>query len=319
MSGCGVRSLRYALEAGADWLWVNEGNPDTAPLLAHNLSQQLTSERYILTTRSVEQVFCEALHQQRYFDLVDLDGFGSPAAYLSNSIQVTRRGGLLYLTSTDSRSCAGHTPAASLRRFGAYARAHPAAHEQGLRLLLGMASQQALMQGWGIEPIFALCQKSLYRVMVRLVPQSHWHENQSGFIGHCHPCGHAEIVGWRALSRAQCSQPNCDRPLTLSGPLWIGDLHQAQFLQAMEQLAVGWGWESCATLLAIMRAEIPFPPYFVTLAEIGRRAKIDIPKRDRLILALQAAGHPATITHINAQAIKTTASFQTCLEIARQL
>ena len=87
----------------------------------------------------------------------------------------------------------------------------------------------------------------------------------------------------------------------------------------MQNLAQSWGWEARKTLLEIMATEIPFPPYFFALAEMGRRAKIDIPRRDRLIEALQDSGYAAAMTHINPQAFKTTASFQTCLTVAQTL
>ncbi len=35
-AGCGVRSLRYWLESKADFLWVNEGNPDLGSVLEAN-------------------------------------------------------------------------------------------------------------------------------------------------------------------------------------------------------------------------------------------------------------------------------------------
>ena len=37
MAGCGVRSLRYWLEGGADWLLANEGNPEMNGILQENL------------------------------------------------------------------------------------------------------------------------------------------------------------------------------------------------------------------------------------------------------------------------------------------
>jgi tRNA (guanine26-N2/guanine27-N2)-dimethyltransferase len=319
MSGCGVRSLRYALEAKADWIWVNEGNPDVAAVLRQNLAAQLSIERIRLTIGAAHQAFHECLYQQNYFDLIDLDCFGSPSAYLSACVQVARKCGLIYLTATDSRTCAGHNPAASLRSFGAYARAHPAAHEQGLRLLLGSFMQQALMQGFAIAPVFSFFQGQLYRVMMRLVDGQHWSERQFGFLGYCYACGDYQMVDWRGLSRAICPHHQTSHPLTLSGPMWLGPLHNPQDLANMQNLAQAWGWEARKTLLELMAAEIPFPPYFFTLAEIGRRAKIDIPKRDRLIAALQDSGYAAAMTHINPQALKTTALFQTCLTVAQTL
>jgi tRNA (guanine26-N2/guanine27-N2)-dimethyltransferase len=319
MSGCGIRSLRYALEAKADWLWVNEANPEIAAVLRQNLGAQLPQPQVHVTTGSVRHVLQDCLVQQRYFDLVDLDCFGSPSAYLADCVRATRLNGLMYLTTTDSRTCEGHNPAASLRHFGTYARAHPATHEQGLRLLLGAIAQQAVMQGFAIAPLFSYFQGQTYRVMVRLVKGHHWSEDLSGFIGHCHPCGHSEVVHWRGLSRAVCPYHETPIPLTISGPLWLGSLHDLDFLTCMGDLALAWGWQDRKTLIEMMAGEISFPPYFFTLGEIGRHAKIDIPKRDRLITALQAQGHRAVMTHLEAQAVKTTATFAACIAIAQTL
>ena len=87
----------------------------------------------------------------------------------------------------------------------------------------------------------------------------------------------------------------------------------------MVQLAQEWDWPARVALLEVMQAEALLPPYFFTLAEIGRRGKMDIPGRDRLIQQLQVQGYAASPTHINPQAIKTTASFQTCLQLAQKL
>jgi tRNA (guanine26-N2/guanine27-N2)-dimethyltransferase len=319
MSGCGIRALRYALEAKADWLWVNEANPEIATVLGQNLRAQLPPSQFQVTTDSVRHVLQDCLGQRRYFDLVDLDCFGSPAAFLTDCVRATRLNGLMYLTSTDSRTCEGHNPAASLRHFGAYARAHPATHEQGLRLLLGAISQQALMQGFAIAPLFSYFQGQTYRVMVRLVKSHHWSEVLSGFVGHCHPCGHFEVVPWRGLSRAVCPHHATPIPLTLSGPLWLGPLHDLDYLTDMGKLAETLGWQDRKQLLNLMAGEIPFPPYFFTLGEIGRHAKVDIPKRDRLIAALHTDGHAAAMTHLDAQGIKTNATFETCVAIAQKL
>jgi tRNA (guanine26-N2/guanine27-N2)-dimethyltransferase len=319
MSGCGIRALRYALEANADWLWVNEANPEIAAVLRQNLRAQLRPEQVHVTTESVRHVLQDCLGQRRYFDLVDLDCFGSPAAFLTDCVRATRLNGLMYLTSTDSRTCEGHNPAASLRHFGAYARAHPATHEQGLRLLLGVISQQAVMQGFAIAPLFSYFQGQTYRVMVRLVKGHHWSEDLSGFIGHCHPCGHFDVVHWRGLSRGVCPHHATPIPLTLSGPLWLGPLHDLEFLTCMGNLAQQWGWQDRQNLLALMAGEIPLPPYFFTLGEIGRHAKVDIPKRSHILKALKNSKYTAVLTHIEAQAVKTNAPFCALVKIARKI
>lgn len=323
MSGCGVRPLRYQQEAGADWVWANEANPDHQALLAANLAQGMRPQTYRITHQDANQVFFECARQHDFYDLVDIDNFGGPAPYVGSGLWAAKVGGLVYLTSTDGRATGGHDPARSLRAFGTYARAHPAVHEQGLRMLLGHAAQQAGARGWQIEPVFSLFNGQVHRVMVRLVANAGLPDQHSGFIGYCHCCGHFQAVGWRQLGRVSCP---CDRSspaprqssLVLSGPLWLGPLHDAAMLAQMAALAASWNWSQRLRLLQVMQAEAALPPYYYPLGEIGRLGQIDIPPRQALLQALRDRGWRATLTHLDWAAIKTDATIAECLEVARQ-
>lgn len=314
MTGCGVRSQRYALESHADWIWANDANPDMATVLTDNLSQ-LPPERYQLSYHAADPLFHQCYQHQKEFDLIDLDSFGLPTPFLQGCLQTVKLGGLLYITGTDSRTLAGHNPQHSQRMLGAWARSHPAAHEQGLRLLLGLCWQQAQVLGRDIKPIFSYFQGQIYRVLIQINSPQRQHD--LGFIGYCHHCGHYQTVPWDQLSRATC--PHQGPPLTLSGPMWLGPLHDPTWLVSMEQLAEDWGWSGRIQLLRIMQAEALMPPYFYPVAEIGRRGKMDIPKRDRIIAQLYQQGYQASLTHINPQAFKTDAPFHDCLIIAVDL
>lgn len=314
MTGCGVRSQRYVLESNADWIWANDANPDMAVVLTDNLSQ-LPPKRYQITYHSAEHLFHECYQHRNRFDFIDLDSFGLPTPFLQGCLQTVKLGGLLYITGTDSRTLAGHNPEHSQRLLGAWARSHPAAHEQGLRLLLGLCWQQAQALGRDIQPIFSYFQGQIYRILMQVtLPQA---QNSLGFIGYCHHCGHYQTVSWMQLSRATC--PYQGPPLTLSGPMWLGPLHNPTWLTSMQQLAQDWGWSGRAQLLQIMQAEALMPPYFYSVAELGRRGKMDIPKRDRMIGQLQEQGYQASLTHINPQAFKTNALFHHCLNITADL
>ncbi|MGF1570859.1 MAG: tRNA (guanine-N1)-methyltransferase [Nodosilinea sp.] len=323
MSGCGVRSLRYALEAQVDWVWANEANPDLAQTLAQNLAA-LPANTYRMTCQDANQAFFACAQTQDFYDLVDIDNFGGPSPYASIGMWATRLGGLLYLTSTDGRSTGGHDPDRSLRIYPAYARSHPAVHEQGLRLLIGHAVQQAASRGLGIEPVFALFTGQVHRAMVRLVPKPTLTPRNYGLIAYCHRCGHFQTVDWRRLGRVDC--PGCegqgsnqDSQIVISGPLWLGALHDGAALDAMAGLAINRGWAAPTRLLQVMREESELPPYYYSLGEIGRRGQMDIPNRDRLITALQERGYRATVTHVDWQGLKTNAAFRECLAVARKI
>jgi tRNA (guanine26-N2/guanine27-N2)-dimethyltransferase len=319
MSGCGVRALRYCLEANATQVWVNEANPDLAPLIQQNLAG-LPAAQVKLTQRDAREV-CFTCYQNRdFYDLVDLDNFGSPSTYIEAGLWATSKGGLCYITSTDGRSTGGHDPEGSLKHYGAYARAHPAVHEQGLRLLIGQAAQVAASRGMGIEPVFSLFTGQVHRAMVRLVGKPTLTSRVYGFLAYCHRCKEFQTVNWRQLGRAPC--PGCSPPdvscSVVSGPFWLGALHGVESITAMRNLAQQWGWSRQANLLTVMKQEANLPPYYYPLGAIGRAGGMDIPNRDRLIQTLRDHGYRASATHIDWQAVKTDASFRDCVAMAKR-
>lgn len=322
MTGCGIRPLRYQLEAGADWVWANEGNPELKDLLAINLAAGMRSRSYRVTHQDANQLFFSCYQQRDFYDLVDIDCFGGGAPFISTGLWAARVGGFVYLTSTDTRTTSGHNPDHSVQVYGAYARSHPSVHEQGLRLLIGSALQQAAARGMEVRPVFSLFNGHVHRVMIRVGMGGNWPAQQYGFLGYCHHCGHYRTLSWRQLGRATCQNtvPSpyiAPIPLSISGPMWLGELHDSQMLSEMTALANLWGWHKRVKLLEIMQSEAGMPPYYFTLPEIGRHGQMDIPKRDHLIMALRDRGFHASRTHLDAQAVKTDATLSDCIAVAR--
>jgi len=315
MAGCGVRSLRYVLESQADFVWSNDSNSDIQTVLRSNLARSLKVEQYQISDQDAIRVFFNCYNRQDYFDLVDVDGFGSPVPFVHACLSACAIGGLIYLTSTDGRTVTGRAPENCVADYGAYARIHPAVHEQGLRLILGNVQQQAASRGLGIKPMFSYFTGQTYRVMVRLVSSIQLTEQNYGFLGFCHECGTYQKVEWRKLGRSQCLHDR--RSLVLSGAMWLGNLHDRNQLARMIELATEWGWSSRIRLLELMQAEAEMPPYFYTLGEIGRRGKLNIPKSSYLIQTLQDWGYRASLTHLDREAIKTDADLPTCIRAAK--
>ena len=317
LSGCGVRSLRYWLESEADYVWVNEGNSQLNSLLQENLASAIASNCCRITHQDAHRLFFDCYRRRDYYDLVDVDCFGTAAPYLSTMLWGAKINGLMYLTSTDGRTLTGNLPLNSLQAYGAIARSHPAAHEQALRLLIGSVQQQAATKGLGVEPIFSLFTGQTYRLMLRLVVNPNLTEENYGWLAYCHGCGDYQAVSARKLGKVTCS---CEHPnLVLSGAMWLGQLHHPQQLQRFLTMARRWQWNEVVKLLSLMIEESNLPPYFYTLKEIGKRGKLDLPKKLCLIQALRDSGYEATATHINAQAIKTNAALATCIAIARRI
>jgi tRNA (guanine26-N2/guanine27-N2)-dimethyltransferase len=317
MTGSGVRALRYWLESDADWIGVNDGNPEIRETLETNLADFLAQQRGKITYQSAQQVLLECYTQKDYYDLVDVDAFGSPAALFSAIPLATKIDGLIYITNTDGRSLTGHNPEQSLADYGAYARSHPAAHEQSLRLIIAALQLECAKLGLGIVPIFSLFFGQSYRVMVQLKASKQLNSLNYGFLGYCHACGEYQSVAWPKLGKAICATDG--QFLTLTGPMWLGNLHSTNYLEKMRVLAHQWEWSKVMKLLEIMQGEQDFPPYFYTFREIGSRGKLDVPKKPDLIQSLQNQGYQAAATHINPQALKTNASLAQCIATSRNL
>lgn len=321
MAGSGVRALRYGLEAGAEALWVNEGNPDLGALLRANLApvaDQL-GDRLCLTHHPATQVLAQALARSQTYDLVDLDVFGAGTEYFSLALQLMAPGGLLYVTATDGRALGGHDPDRCLQRYGTFGRATPSHSEQGLRILLGTLAQTAAQLGFGVTPVLATYTGQTYRVMVRRSAKLLPLVKSYGFLGYCHHCGHYQPVPWRRLGQSRCENHSASQPMTLTGPLWLGALHDRSFLLAMAEQAKVWNWLDCVQKLDIMQQEADLPAYHFTLGEIGKRGAMDPPPRDRLLAQLHQAGYAASPLHWNPQAIKTTAPIATCITLSRSI
>ena len=317
MSGSGVRSLRYWLESEATSIWTNDSNPELNDILQENLAEAIAGGSARLTHRDANRIFFDCYDRKDYYDLVDVDSFGSGLPFLDTMLWAVKVDGLVYLTSTDGKTGTGHLPDNSLKIYGGYARIHPAAQEQALRLIIGRMQHSAAAKGLGIEPIFSLFAEKTYRIMARLRSKPLLNPENYGFLGYCNFCGQYQTIPWRKLGAIACKVDG--NSLTLSGPMWLGKLHDRTYLERLKILAKNWGWSKRVELLEIMATEADLPPYFYTLGEIGRRGKMDIPKRSQLIAAIKDRGYRASASHINAEAIKTNADLLYCIEIARKL
>ena len=317
LAASGVRSLRYYLESKADYIWVNEGNYQLEATLQKNISAAVASSDFKITYQDAHRVFFQCYQERDYFDLVDIDCFGSAVPYLNTMLWATKINGLMYLTCTDGRTLTGHPPESTVKAYNAIARSHPAIQEQALRILIGAVQQQAASKGLGIEPVFSLFTGQTYRVMLRLVFKPRLNANNYGFLSYCRGCGNYQTFSWRKLNKVSCSCNNS--AITVSGAMWLGNLHDLQQLTKLKTLAQQWNWKKIVQLLDLMQGEVGFPPYFYTLREIGHRGQLDLPTKQNLIQALKDEGYKAEATHIEPEAIKTNASIETCIAIAKDI
>ena len=320
MAGCGIRALRYGLEAAATEVWANDADPDRLPALRANLA--VLGERGSVGQQKAQALLAGCLQRQQRFELVDLDAFGCPSALLPLAIEAVACPGVLYLASSDGRSPTGHDRRAAIRSLGASARAHPASWELALRLQLGSQARAAWAMGRGLEPLLAFSEGRTFRTAVRITrrpaPRA---EEQLGLIAHCHGCGDQQVQSLLKLGQwPPCCCPAGETPaLAISGPLWIGPLQDPQLLAAMAGDAantpntLGPGGRR---LLTQLQADPGLPARCWPTAEIGRRLGSGPPRLEALVNALRRQGWASGGSGVMAGQLRSAAPWSVVLSSA---
>lgn len=90
---------------------ANDANPDYGGIISGNLEKAgVGEERWVVKHLEANRLLTECYLERDYFDLIDVDSFGSESSYLRSALCSVKLGGLLYVTSTDGYSSGGHRP-----------------------------------------------------------------------------------------------------------------------------------------------------------------------------------------------------------------
>jgi len=325
MAGCGIRALRYGLEAGAAAVWANDADADRLPVLQRNLAPLGSSTT--ITALTAQKLLAGCLLEERRFGLLDLDAFGCPTPLVPAALEALQFEGVLYLASTDGRSPTGHDRAAAIRSLGASARAHPASWELALRLQIAVVARAAWAIGRGIRPLFSFSEGRTFRTALQLQRRAEpLQELQLGLLAYCHGCGEQleqSLLQLRQWPACACGAAQPPPPLAISGPLWLGPLQHAPTLQAMQQLAdtlpAGRIARPSAALLKSLVADPGVPARCWPTAELGRRLGGGTPATAALLAALEAEGYQAHRSGVMAGLFRCNAPWRRVLELAAAL
>jgi tRNA (guanine26-N2/guanine27-N2)-dimethyltransferase len=322
MAGCGLRSMRYGLEAKAFSLLVNDADPSRLSWLHENLAVLEGACLLKATAQGALRLLADALLQGEHYDLVDLDAFGSPQALIPLALETVALDGVLYLTSSDGRGSTGHDRPAGLRHLGASVRCHPASWELALRLQLGVIARTAWTQGRGVVPVFSFSDGRTFRTAVFLRRHPAMYEERAlGLLAVCHRCGDQQVQSLVSLNAwNDCLCPS--QTFAISGPLWVGPLQDVPTLDAMaleaQATPISLSREG-ARLLGCLRRDRGFPARCWPNTLIGRKLKSSQPPLQSLVLGLQQQGYQAWASGVMPGQLRSDAPWRTILSLAREL
>ena len=278
---------------------------------------------------------------QGSFQWIDVDPFGSPITFIDGALQALGRVGVLEVTATDTAALTGSSASSGMRRYGHKGIVDLYAHDDAVRVLLGTIATRAAQLDRAIEPILALFDGHHVRVSV-LVRKSKQGADRN-----------RELIGWRVRTTDKpysfVKQPTPEDLEHASGPMWIGPLWNEDICSRMTEdkavetclatssdiergAALGLEWTEADQLYAereirrsvrhIAQAAPLLSRDHLLLAfdELPRFANVDsLPTMERLISALNEAGHLTARVPDLRPFVATLAPFDAVIEIMQSL
>jgi len=313
LSGIGARGLRVANELKIDNLIINDLNP-TALKMAEYSAKINEIKNVEFFEKEVCRFFSNFSKKGHRGSIVDIDPFGSPAAFFDCGIRATMHGGILSVAATDLQVLNGLFQSACKRKYGGIPVRVEYGNEMAIRLVLGCLRVVAARLGVEVEPIFVESDMHYYRTYVKVRNRPDQNEN-IGYILHCKNCGHREMS---LEQKQECEL--CKSKIDVAGPLWIGKIFDKKFIENMliqiPNLQVD---KVCEKTLNKCLLESEMPGTYYTLDEIAKKMKSSPPKLEEIIENLQENGFVASVTSFNPTGFRTDAEINKITEIFQSI
>ena len=258
---------------------------------------------------TVEHRSAIPLLHESYFDVVDLDPFGTPIPFVDAAVQGARD--LLCVTATDTAPLCGAHFEPGVRRYSAVPRNTEYHAEMGVRILLSALVRTAARYDVAATPVLTHATDHYVRTYLELTRSAGAANDaidQLGHIHHCEACL-ARQTAPGLLADPPDSCPNCGEGIQTAGPVWLGPIRDRAFVEAVtEAVSAKFGTADRArTLLATLRDELDEPTHY-DQHRLSKRWGRSAAPMDAFLDNIREAGYEASRTHYGGTTLKTTAS-----------
>jgi tRNA (guanine26-N2/guanine27-N2)-dimethyltransferase len=300
MAASGARGVRAAAD-GWD-VTLCDTDPDAVALCEANLA------RNDCEGTAVERD-ANALLQESYFDVVDVDPFGTPMPFADAAFAAGRD--LVCVTATDTAPLCGAHFTSGVRKYSAIPRNTDYHPEMGLRILVSALVRTAARIDVAARPIASHATRHYVRTYLELTHRASDANDRIdalGYLHHCEDClARQAESGLIAHPPATC--PNCGSDRTLSaGPVYLASLNEPEFVRAVrDEVGDDMGTaERARDLCATLVGELDEPTHYDhhRLCKAWSRPAESM---DEFFESLRAAGHAVSPAHYGGTTFKTDA------------
>ena len=317
----GIRGIRFAAEIeGVKKVLISDINEHAYKLAKYNVQLNGLAEIVRVKHKDANCILSCNSSPPKRFDVIDVDPFGTPAPYLDSALRAIRNHGLIASTATDLAPLCGVHAKACIRKYGGKPLRTEYCHELAIRLLAGCTASLAAKHDIGIYILFSHSSEHYIRLYAQITygaKRADESEKNLGYILHCFHCLHRETAR-HPFGSLQC--PECGSKMDYAGPLWIGNILDAEFVRAMitENKKVAFKNSARITkLLKLAEEETQAPSTYYVVDKISQKIGLPSQPIPAFIEALRNNGYKAVQTHFNTRGIKTNASAQAIQKLLR--
>jgi tRNA (guanine26-N2/guanine27-N2)-dimethyltransferase len=229
----------------------------------------------------------------------------------------------LALTATDLACLCGVHPKACARKYGGKPLRTEYCHELAVRLLVGCTAALAARHDIGIRVVFCHSTAHYVRVYAEIAYGAKKADESIktlGYILHCFNCLHRETATSLFSRKVEC--PECGARMDYAGPLWLGNIFDKEFCEAMTEENKRHTFRNSAkisNLLTLTIGEAVAPPTYYVLDKISAKLSLPAPSVATVLNKLREAGFKAVPTHFSSRGIKTDAPARTVQHLVKSL
>lgn len=324
MSATGLRGIRYLNEIPQSMLFFNDICPRAVAAIQENLRlngfEQFrvcsdaesirTSERITVTLSD-----CHVLmnRSRSYFDVIDIDPFGSCAEFVNSAFRAIKHNGLICFTCTDKAALCTNVPKCFMK-YSTIIKKMYCKNETPIRALLGYISREFAKYDARIVPILSMSVDFYVRVIVRVFKaQGKSVMRDNSFVSMCSCLNKVEVPLGKSANVCEL----CGGDMVLYGPFWNKAVHDAVTLEKMLVDTPENGNERMVGILRLMRQELP-DMFHHEMPVLSSKLGISCCKIRDVMNALANEGYRVSLTHCDNNAFKSDAPLGVIQEVMMQ-
>ncbi|MED6338716.1 MAG: hypothetical protein VYC12_06785, partial [Candidatus Thermoplasmatota archaeon] len=201
--------------------WAINSHNHNLPKYTENVEMNFDRYGSMTQRESVNGIFFQKMDAKlamadASYQWIDIDPFGSPVPFIDSAIQSLARTGVLEVTATDTAALTGSSLSSQKRRYDSRGIVDDYAHDDAVRVLLGLIAKVAAMHDRVIKPILSLFDGHHVRVSVLVKTSKEGASDFQNNIGYRLRC--------QDLPYKFIKYPDSKQIKNSSGPLWTGPL-----------------------------------------------------------------------------------------------